>query len=186
MVSEMDYPSVLAAARLGAEWAWTILYRDLSPHVLRYLKAHAAREPEDLLGDVFVQVVRGISAFEGGDRDFRAWVITIARNRLIDDWRRRSRSPEGLALDDLPAGHATQVGDAEADAMLRLGDQRVRSVIERLTPHQRDVLYLRMFVGLTIDEIATVVGKRRGAVKSIQTRALATIRREIAKEAVTL
>lgn len=71
----VNFPSVLDAARTGAEWAWTAIYRDLSPAVLRYLRARGAREPEDVLGEVFLQVVRSISHFSGEEHDFRAWVF---------------------------------------------------------------------------------------------------------------
>ena len=64
-----------------------------------YLRAHGAAEPEDLAGEVFLQVVRGLDRFSGAERDFRAWVFTIAHRRLVDDapprraGRRRRRRP---------------------------------------------------------------------------------------------
>lgn len=179
------FPPVLEAARLGAEWAWTVIYKDLSPVVLRYLRAHGAREPEDLLGEVFVQVVRKLPGFLGGEQEFRAWIFTIARNRLIDEWRRLRKDPV-LCAPDEQLLKVAPTGDAEEDAMRRLSDQRVRSVIEGLSSDQRDVLFLRTFARLTIEEVARVVGKRPGAVKALQARGLAAIRRGISKEAVTL
>src|SRR5215207_2826438 len=71
-------------------------YRDLAPAVLGYLRAQRARDPEDLLGEVFLQVTRDISRFRGDRDDLRRWVFTIARHRLIDDYRRRARRPEQL------------------------------------------------------------------------------------------
>lgn len=183
MSAANDYANIVEAARQGAEWAWTRLYRDASPTVLRYLRARGAREPEDLLGDVFVQVVRNISRFDGGEAEFRAWVVTIARNRLTDDWRRRGRNPEAAPLDDVLAREEDPAGDAEEDAMRRLADDRVRAVLAGLTPQQRDVMLLRIFGRLTIDEVAAAIGKRPGAVKSIQTRAFAAIRKAISKGA---
>jgi RNA polymerase sigma factor (sigma-70 family) len=182
----VDFPSVLQAARLGAEWAWTALYCEVAPSVLRYLKAHGAPEPEDLLGDVFVQVVRKLADFEGGEDEFRAWVFTIARNRLFDEWRRHGRSRVDLTLDDPEAHHVTPVGNAEEDALRRLTDREVHAIIDQLAPQQRDVLFLRIFARLTVEEVALVVGSKPGAVKSLQTRAFAAIRRQIAKKAVTL
>lgn len=153
--------------------------------VLRYLRAHRAEEPEDLLGEVFVQVVRKFADFEGNEQDFRAWIFMIARNRLIDEWRRRRRKPVDLTLDDLPAS-AAPVGNSEDDAMCRLADQRVLLILERLSHSQRDILFLRIFGGLTVVEAARVIGKTPGAVKSLQVRGLAAIRREISKETVSL
>jgi RNA polymerase sigma-70 factor, ECF subfamily len=183
-IDERDFPSVLTAARLGAESAWTIIYRELSPQVARYLRAHSAPEPDDVLGDVFVQVVKGLPSFEGDLDEFRAWVLTIARNRLIDGWRRDSRRPVDPASDELHNG-SWLGGDSEDEAMRNLGDANVRAIVERLSPDQRDVLFLRVLVGLPVQEVATVVGKTTGAVKSLQSRAIASIRRGISSGAVS-
>ena len=64
-----NFPGTLAAARIGSEWAWTGIYRDLAPAVLGYLRARRAHEPEDLTGEVFLQVVRDLPRFQGGERD---------------------------------------------------------------------------------------------------------------------
>lgn len=185
MTLGVNFPSVLKAALLGAEWAWTKIYRDLSPSILRYLRAHGAYEPEDLLGEVFLQVVRKVQGFEGGEQAFRAWVFTIAHNRLIDEWRRGRRSPVYVAPDDLLLA-AIEGGNLEEDAMRQLANERVRSIIERLSPSQRDVLFLRVIARLTVEETARALGKRPGAVKSLQARGLAAIRRELSREAVSL
>jgi RNA polymerase sigma factor (sigma-70 family) len=183
-IDERDFPSVLAAARVGAEWAWTIIYKDLSPQVARYLRAHSAPEPDDVLGDVFVQVVKGLPAFEGGYDEFRAWILTIARNRLIDGWRRDRRHPVDPASDDLHEG-SWLGGDSEDEAMRSLSDGNVREIVARLSADQRDVLFLRVLVGLPIQDVAVVVGKTPGAVKSLQSRAVASIRRGISSGAVS-
>lgn len=185
MLNEQDYDPVIQAARLGAEWAWTAIYRDLSSVVLRYLRAHGAREPEDVLGEVFVLVVRGFSSFQGGGRELQAWVLTIARNRLVDEWRSQQRRPVDVEADDVLVCHSPS-GDSEAEAMKRLADEHVLAIMGRLSRQQRDVLFLRMFAGLTLEEVAQVVGNTPGAVKSLQSRALAAIRREISREAVSL
>lgn len=184
MIDERDFASVLAAARVGAEWAWALIYRDLSPQVARYLRAHGAPEPDDLLGDVFVQVVRGLPSFEGGSDEFRAWVLTIARNQLVDAWRHDSRRPVDPASHELESGSWVG-GDTEDEAMASIGDAEVRAVVGRLSPDQRDVLFLRVLVGLPIQDVAKVVGKSPGAVKSLQSRAIAAVRRQISREAVS-
>ncbi len=184
-MSPVDHVTVLAAARLGAEWAWTVIYREYSPALLRYLKGHGAQAPEDLLGEVFVQVVRNLPSFEGEEREFRTWLFTIARNRLIDEWRAAGRSViEPVDHESLAALAGS--GSVEDDAMHRLAEQRVMEVLARLTPDQHDVLFLRFFARLTIEEVAAVMGKRPGSVKALQARGLAAIRRAMSKEAVSL
>ncbi len=180
MPDDPDFQALLAAARTGAEWAWAAIYREYSPAVLRYLSGRGAREPEDSLGEVFVQVVRGIPGFDGTERDFRTWVFMIAHNRLVDEWRRAGRDRVDYVHDDLLTA-AGGSGDIEDDAMRRMADDRTMAVLRRLTPAQRDVLFLRLFARLTVEEVAVVVGRRPGAVKALQSRALATIRREMSR-----
>ena len=80
---------------------------------------------------------------------------------------------------------AWPVRDAEEDALSALGADRVEDAVRRLSPDQQAVLFLRIFAELTIDEVATVVGKRLGAVKQLQRRGLAALRRALRQESVT-
>jgi RNA polymerase sigma factor (sigma-70 family) len=182
---EPRFESVLPAARTGAEWAWAELYREHAPAVLGYLRARGAADPEDLLGEVFLQLARDLSGFEGDASAFRAWVFTVAHHRLLDDIRKRRRRPQaggGHALDELDAG----VGDAEDDALTLLREQQLARMIARLSPDQQSVLLLRVIADLTVEQVARAIGKRPGAVKALQRRALAALEREISKEGVTL
>lgn len=179
-----SWPQVLDACRLGAEWAWRQVYEDLAPSVLRYYRVCRAPDPEDLVGDTFVRVVQGIGTFEGDEGPFRAWVFTIARRRMIDVTRSSSRRPVvPFSADDLVARGG--VGDAEEDALRSLSERGVRQVLDGLTPDQRDVLVLRTLADLTIEQIGEVLGKRPGAVKALQARGLAELRRRISQGAVT-
>jgi RNA polymerase sigma factor (sigma-70 family) len=180
-----DFRTTLAAARAGAEWAWRELYRETAGPVGRFLRARGVRDPEDVVGDTYLNVVRSIERFDGEEDAFRAWVFAIARNTAIDRERRLARRPaHPLAHDDLVG--IGPVGDAEADAMDELSVQHVRRVLDRVTPDQRDVLLLRILGGLTVEQVATAVGRSTGAVKMLQARGLAAIRREIERGAVTL
>jgi RNA polymerase sigma factor (sigma-70 family) len=171
------FDSVITAARAGAEWAWTELYDDLAPLVLGYLRGRGAAEPEDLTGEVFLQMVRDIGSFEGDEREFRSWTLSIAHHRLLDDIRYRKRRPSE------PAGevelHALQAGDVESEALSSLGSDHVLRIMQGISPDQRDVLLLRMLADLTIEEIARILDKRVGAVKALQRRGLANLRKKI-------
>lgn len=179
------FDRVLEAARAGAEWAWVELYRETAPAVSRYVRARGAPDPDDATGEVFCKVVRGLATFSGDERAFRAWTLTIARHHVIDDARRRARRPE-MPVDDAALTKAGPAGDAELDAMSAFATERVREVFGGLSPDQRDVMLLRIVGGLTIDEVAGVIGRRPGAVKMLQSRALASIRTKIAEGRVTL
>jgi RNA polymerase sigma-70 factor (ECF subfamily) len=178
VLSREQFDSVLTAARAGADWAWERLYRELAPSVIGYLRVRGAAEPEDLAGETFLQAVRGLASFEGDERDFRAWLFTIAHRRLIDERRRLGRRPvQTLDPADL-AERAGAGGDVGEEALARVGDARVRAVLATLPEDQRTVLLLRILGDMTIEEIAGAVGKRTGAVKALQRRALRRIERE--------
>ncbi|MDP8958483.1 MAG: sigma-70 family RNA polymerase sigma factor [Actinomycetota bacterium] len=178
-----SFDSVLIAAQEGADWAWEILYREVAPQVLGYLRARGAEDPEDLLGEVFLQLARNLKGFEGGEGGFRSWVFMISHHRLIDERRARQRRPERPVTGALEKASGD---DVEAEALGRLSTEWLAGLFGRLTPDQRDVLALRIIAGLTLEETARAVGKRTGAVKALQRRGLAVVRREMEREGVTL
>jgi RNA polymerase sigma-70 factor (ECF subfamily) len=180
-----DFPQVLDAARLGADWAWAALYRDLVPSVRGYLRARGAPDPDDLVGETFLQMVRDLPRFEGGERELRAWVFTIVHHRMLDAGRREARRPVRAAPDESLV-RAGEVGNVEDEAMGGLTVARVRRLVGRLSPDQQDVLLLRLFGDLAVTEVASIVHKRPGAVKALLRRGLASLRREISREGVSI
>lgn len=178
------FTRTLEAARVGAEWAWTAIYGDLAPSVLGYLRARGAGDPEDVTGEVFLQIVRDLPGFSGGESDFRAWVFVIAHHRLIDEQRRRARRPVE-PIPEVPEGQNTWP-DAEHEALRDIAEERVRRVIDQLAPDQRAVLLLRVLGDLTVEQVARVLGKTPGAVKALQRRGLSAVERALAEEGVTL
>ena len=179
--SARDFESTLLAARAGGEWAWAALYRQFSPPVLGYLRARGAAEPEDVLGEVFLQVARDVHRFEGDERAFRGWLFTIAHHRLLDEARRRGRRPVELAPADVLA-EAGPHGDVEGEALEEIGTARVLDLMSRLSPDQQNVLLLRILGDMTVEEVARTLGKRPGAVKALQRRALEAVKRELEAE----
>lgn len=180
-----SFDRVICAARLGAEWAWVELYRCAAPAVSKYVHARGAADPENAIGDIFCKVVRRLATFSGDERAFRAWTLTIARYHLIDTARARQRHPVvPLDVDDFERSGPT--GDVEDEAMTSLATDHVREVLSSLTSDQRDVLLLRIVGQLTIDEVAAAIGRRPGAVKMLQSRALASIRSRMSEGSVTL
>lgn len=177
------FPQILAAAQANAPWAFQRLFEALSGAVAGYLRLQGAREPDDLVNEVFLGVFSGISTFDGSEEQFRSWVFTIAHRRLTDERRRFGRRPP-LADHDSPAEAAG--GNAEDDALRRMGTEGVRELLDGLAPDQRDVLLLRILADLTVEEVARTLGKSAGAVKALQRRGIAAIRREISKTSVPL
>jgi RNA polymerase sigma factor (sigma-70 family) len=171
-----EFPRVLRSARAGEAQAWEAIYRNLAPVVLGYLRGRGSRDPEDLTGDVFVAVVKSLDRFHGDERAFRTWVLTIAHRRLVDELRRGNRAVEEVAGLDVPTV-AIPIGDVEAEALDRLGTTRVRELLNSLSQDQQDVLLLRILGDQTIEEVAKILNKRPGAVKALQRRGLAALRR---------
>jgi len=178
------FASVLVAAQTGAPWALERLYHALSPAVLGYLRIQGAADPEDLTNEVFLGVLRRIVSFEGDEEKFRSWVFTIAHSRLVDDRRRTDRRPH---LAEPHEDHWDRAGgDAEQEALERLSSQRVQALCEGLVADQRDVLLLRLMAGLTVEAIAEALEKSEGAVKALQRRGLANLRKILERDPVSL
>jgi RNA polymerase sigma factor (sigma-70 family) len=170
-----DFGIVLDAARADAGWAYRLLYEDLAGRVCGYLRARGALEPEDLTNEVFLRTFEHLPTFHGDHDDFRAWVFTIARHLCIDEQRRRSARPQ---TDELPAhlGERLPGGDVEHEAINRLARDDVERTLDLLTPEQRDVIVLRVLGDLSVEQASRALGKRPGAIKEAQRRALARLR----------
>ena len=182
-LGEEAFADVLAAARADAPWAFERLYTELAPAVAGYLRLRGAREPEDLTNEVMLGVFRGLDGFDGDAAGFRSWVFTIAHRRVIDERRRRAARPETDGHLDPEA--VLSGGDVEQEALAGLGEGEVRALLAELTDDQRDVLLLRIVADLSVDEVARITGKQPGAVKMLQRRGLAALRRLLEREAVT-
>jgi RNA polymerase sigma factor (sigma-70 family) len=178
-----QFSTALDAAKTGADWAWELLYDECSPVVLGYVRGRGAAEPEDLVAESFLHAVRAISSFSGDERSFRAWLLGIAHRRLVDDWRYRSRRPLSPATDEIL--EAAGGGDVEEEALARTEGQQVLACIRGLSPDQQDVLLLRLVADLSLDEVASIVGKRLSAVKALQRRGLARLHKELFEQGVS-
>ncbi|HVM26285.1 MAG TPA: sigma-70 family RNA polymerase sigma factor [Mycobacteriales bacterium] len=179
-----DFDAVLARARAGEGAAFRELHEDLAGPVAAYLRHRGAWEVQDLTSEVFLAAFTSLSRFTGGQGEFRSWIFTIAHRRLVDEWRRAGRAPQQVAY--VPEDDVRTAGSAEAHALDRIGEQRVRRLLGTLSPDQQEVLLLRILGDLTVEQVADAVGKRPGAVKALQRRGLASLRRAIEAEGVPL
>lgn len=180
------FDDVLTAAQANAGWAFTRLYESLVGAVSAYVRAQGIHQADDITSEVFLGVFAKLGSFQGTEEKFRSWVFTIAHHRIVDERRARARRPP---IDDLagPAGslEAPHARSAEDEALHALGAERARRLLQRLSPDQRDVITLRVIADLPVEEVARALGKQPGAVRALQHRALAALRRELADDAVT-
>jgi RNA polymerase sigma factor (sigma-70 family) len=181
-LTDETFDQVLAAAKANAPWAFERLYTHIAPPVAGFLRLRGASDPDGVTNEVMLGVFRGLEGFEGDLAGFRSWVFTIAHRRLIDDRRRRAARVQTSELEE---GHEHLGGDVEEEAVSRLEHGAVHELLEHLTEEQRDVILLRVVADLSVEAVAAVLGKREGAVKMLQRRGLARLRRLLEAEAVT-
>ncbi len=179
-----EFAAVLAAAQANQGWGFERLYYALAPVVAGYLRLQGSPDPEDLTNEVFLGVFTSIGSFSGDEDHFRSWMFTIAHRRLTDERRHLGRRPQRGGQDVSSAADPSG-GDVEEEALRRLATERVRHLCERLAPDQRDVLLLRMVSGFSIEQTAETLGKSPTAVKALQRRALAAVRRAFDREGVS-
>jgi RNA polymerase sigma-70 factor, ECF subfamily len=151
---------------------WLPVYRRVS----RW--ANSPAEAEDLTQEAFLRAIAKAGRVGEADSSFRAYLITTARNVAIDRWRaaERSRLQSGLDL----SGHADPRPGPEAEAVGRDEQERLLAAIDRLPDHYSDVLRMRIVHGITSQEAGRHLGMTANAVRQLQYRALAALRREVA------
>jgi RNA polymerase sigma-70 factor (ECF subfamily) len=174
---------LVVAARAGQAWALTEIWQRHAATVAGYLRGRGAREADDLTSEVFLAVFERLPGFHGDDDDLRAFVFTVAHHKLVDDLRRRSRRGDAAPYD--ADSDERSEASAETLALDAIGEQQVRDLLETLSAEQRDVLLLRVVADLSLEQTAQVLGKRVGAVKALQHRALGALRRTV-QQAVSL
>jgi RNA polymerase sigma-70 factor (ECF subfamily) len=179
-----QFTSVLEAARTGAAWALGALYQSLNPAVLGYLRARDPSEAEDLASETWLGVAEGLAGFRGAEDDFRRWVFTIARRRLIDHRRRAGRrATTPVPVETLEGRLVT--GDAEGEAMVEVSTRAALALIRTLPPDQAEVILLRVLGGFDSSEVGAIMGKRPGTVRVLQHRGLVRLAAALSREAVT-
>ena len=174
---------IIDGARRGDERAWACLYRELAPQVRGYFAARRLHQPDDLTSEVFLEVARRIGRFTGDATAFRTWVFVIAHSRLVDEIRRAQRRRAEAPLAE--AAGAAAADDVEHEVMGRLRREELLTLLDGLTPEQRDVVLLRAFGGLSVGEVAAVLRRTTTGVKVLHHRAVKALQKRLAVSPVT-
>jgi RNA polymerase sigma-70 factor, ECF subfamily len=174
LMSDED-AELIHQAKAGDPRAFSILYDRYQPQVYRYVYFRVNDIPtaEDLTSEVFVRLVENIGDYRDTGRPILAWLYTIARNLVIDHYRREARMPQAQVDENLSADG----GDPARELHKSLERGQVVEAIERLTEDQRQVIVLKFFDEVDNATTATLLNKTVGAVKALQHRALATLAR---------
>jgi RNA polymerase sigma-70 factor, ECF subfamily len=135
-------------------------------------------DAEDLTNQTFVKMLESIESFEWRKVPISAWLFRIAHNLAMDHFRANRRwQPE----EQPPEPEDSAALSAEDEALHSIGRQSMLEMIEGLSEDQQQVLTLKFVFNFPNGEVATILGKTEGAVKSLQHRALASLQRELAK-----
>jgi RNA polymerase sigma-70 factor (ECF subfamily) len=176
---DLDLEAAIALARSGDERGIAHLFAVLHPRLLRYLGSQEPRAAEDLAAQVWLAVAERINAFTGDASDFRAWLFTVARNRLADHRRsgarRRTDPVDAAGLD-----RASTDGDPEQHAVDQLSGREAARLIATLLPaDQAEVLILRTIGDLEVAQVAQILERSPNWVRVTQHRAVRNLARRL-------
>ena len=186
--AQIDEPAVerslidglVEAAVAGDVAAHDRLLAELYPLVLRYCRGRMGRRDtakasaDDVAQEVCLAVVAALASYTITGRSFRAFVYAIAAHKVADAFRAIGRD-RTVPVAELPDGPVLQDGPEQRLLAEELGEQLGR-LLQLLTARQREVLILRIAVGLSAEETAEAVGSTPGAVRVTQHRALSRLR----------
>jgi RNA polymerase sigma-70 factor (ECF subfamily) len=144
------------------------------------LKLGNQHDAEDLTTQTFIRMIESLPRFEWRSLPFSAWLFRIAHNLAVDRFRAASRYTLEDEVPEPPPSQAPQ--SAEAEAQQALGQQSMLDMIESLSSDQRQVLSLKFIFGFQNAEVAAILGKSEGAVKSLQHRALVSLHKTISDD----
>jgi len=184
-MSDDAFEGLLLAAQAGDENAFAQLWRALNPPVVRYLRTIAPSSAADLASETWVQVIRNLSKFAGGEPAFRAWVFTIARNKVLDAARHDKRRPQS-SMDDAALDRLASPDDTAQLAMDNLSTDAALALIATLPRDQAEVIMLRVVAGLDAAAVGVILGKSAGAVRIAAHRGLHRLQELVGRPPVTL
>lgn len=157
--------------------AWEALYRRAYPKLLAFARARLDPEgAKDAVAETMSRAVDSIHSYRWEGRAFDAWLFGILRHVITDAHRRQGRSRH------VPEDHE-RAGPGPLDTVVAAEEHRaVRTAFARLSDADRDVLELRVVAGLSAEDVAKVLGRRPGAVRMAQSRALTRLRQLLAED----
>jgi RNA polymerase sigma-70 factor (ECF subfamily) len=135
-------------------------------------------DAEDLTTQTFLKMLEAIGRFEWKAVPFSAWLFRIAHNLAMDHFRASKRvQPE----DEVPEPPGTEEASAEFHALHSIDRASMLDLIAGLSPEQRQVLTLKFVFNFANGDVAQILGKSEGAVKSLQHRALASLQKHVTR-----
>jgi len=151
------------------------IYEQYSPSLYRYAVRLIGDQvtAEDCVAETFSRLLHALRNGGGPRENIRAYLYRMAHNWIVDHYRRRDERTESLEIEDQvdPLSNPAHLISQQQDR------EQIRMALLRLTNEQQQVIYLRFLEDLSHEEVALAVGKSTEATRSLQHRALATLRR---------
>jgi len=175
-----EQPDLLRRARAFDLTALAEIYDQYSPSIYAYALRLLGDEmqAEDCVAEVFSRLLKGLKAGQGPQDHLQAYLYRVAHNWITDTYRRQPPPPVEL-LESFPENEELQ---PETGAQQRMQQDRIRAALRLLPPEQRQVIALRFLQDFSNEEVAAALNKTEGAVKAMQHRALASLRKILGLE----
>jgi RNA polymerase sigma-70 factor (ECF subfamily) len=178
--SSLRVRALVERAQTGDRSAFEDLYLLHFDKIYGYLQLSVGNrhDAEDLTNQTFTRMLESIDRFAWRSVPFSAWLFRIAHNLAMDHFRAGRRwQPE----ENVPEADDALERSAEEAAMDTIGREAMLGMIDRLSSDQQQVLTLKLLFGFSNGEVAAILGKSEGAIKSLQHRALASLERQLAR-----
>jgi RNA polymerase sigma-70 factor (ECF subfamily) len=172
---------LVARGQQGDRAALEELYLIHFDRIYSYLHVSVGNrhDAEDLTTQTFLKMLEKIGSFKWQSAPFSAWLFRIAHNLAMDHFRSRRRwQPE----EEVPEPPGEEEPSAELVAMRTIGRESMLKLIDQLSPEQQQVLTLKFVFNLPNAEVAAILDKTEGAIKSLQHRALVSLQKQIAQQ----
>ena len=180
--STEDLKRLVELAQRGDREALEALYLLHFDRIYSYLHMSVGNrhDAEDLTTQTFLKMLEAIGRFRWRSAPFSAWLFRIAHNLAMDHFRASRRwQPE----EEVPEPEGAQESSAEDAALQSIGRRSMLELIENLSQEQKQVLTLKFVFNLPNGEVATILGKTEGAIKSLQHRALVSLQKQLTQGA---
>src|SRR5204862_3007969 len=181
-ISSQELKRLVERGQQGNKEALEELYLLHFDRIYSYLHMSVGNrhDAEDLTTQVFVKMLESIGKFRWRSAPFSAWLFRIAHNLAMDHFRASRRwQPE----EEVPEPAGEEEPSAEAAALQSIGRQSMLELIESLSHEQQQVLTLKFVFNFPNAEVATILGKTEGAIKSLQHRALVSLHKQLTRSA---
>jgi RNA polymerase sigma-70 factor (ECF subfamily) len=179
--STAEMRRLVARAQQGERDALEELYLRHFDRIYSYLHMSVGNrhDAEDLTTQTFLKMLESIGRFRWRSAPFSAWLFRIAHNLAMDHFRSTRRwQPE----EDVPEPPGSEEPSAEEQAMHAIGRQSMLELIDKLSTEQQQVLTLKFVFNFPNAEVATILAKTEGAIKSLQHRALVSLQKQVTRK----